>query len=117
MNSFVAARTLTEYPRGSHRWSLLILTVLASILGAYDFQLAPLLPILLPYLHMSRSAYGAFISFAVLISGISAFFGGPLADRYGRVLIIDVCLGLVTCPALPERADHQHRRVRDSAHC
>ena len=96
MNSFVAARTLTEYPRGSHRWSLLILTVLASILGAYDFQLAPLLPILLPYLHMSHTAYGLFITFTVLISGISAFFGGPLADRYGRVLIIDVCLGCVT---------------------
>src|SRR5580700_9573932 len=96
MNSFVAARTLTEYPRGRHRWSLLILTVLASILGAYDFQLAPLLPILLPYLHMSHTAYGAFIAFTVLISGISAFFGGPLADRYGRVLIIDVCLGFVT---------------------
>ncbi len=96
MNSFVATRTLTEYPRGAHRWSLLILTVLASILGAYDFQLAPLLPILLPYLHMSHTAYGAFITFTVLISGISAFFGGPLADRYGRVLIIDVCLGFVT---------------------
>jgi len=96
MNSFVKARTLSEYPRGGHRWSLLMLTVLASILGAYDFQLAPLLPILLPYLHMSHLAYGAFVSFAVLISGISAFFGGPLADRYGRVLIIDVCLGLVT---------------------
>src|SRR5271170_3755207 len=96
MNSFVATRTLTEYPRGAHRWSLLILTVLASILGAFDFQLAPLLPILLPYLHMSHTAYGAFVTFAVLISGISAFFGGPLADRYGRVLITDVCLGLVT---------------------
>src|SRR6202045_1043189 len=96
MNSFVAARTLTEYPLGSHRWSLLILTVLASILGAYDFQLAPLLPILLPYLHMSHTAYGAFIAFTVLIGGISAAFGGPLADRYGRVLILDVCLGLVT---------------------
>src|SRR5271156_6826178 len=96
MNSFVAARTLTEYPRGSHRWSLLILTVLASILGAYDFQLAPLLPILLPYLHLKPLSYGEFVAFTVLISGISAFFGGPLADRYGRVLIIDVCLGLVT---------------------
>ncbi|HSZ23467.1 MAG TPA: MFS transporter [Candidatus Sulfotelmatobacter sp.] len=96
MNSFVAARTLTEYPRGGHRWRLLILTVLASILGAYDFQLAPLLPILLPYLHMSHTAYGAFITFTVLISAISAFFGGPLADRYGRVLIIDICLGFVT---------------------
>jgi MFS family permease len=96
MNRFSAARTLTEYPRGSHRWSLLILTVLASILGAYDFQLAPLLSIMLPALHMSHTQYGAFVTFAVMISGISAFFGGPLADRYGRVLIIDVCLGLVT---------------------
>ena len=96
MNSFVAARTLTEYPRGGHRWRLLILTVLASILGAYDFQLAPLLPILLPYLHLKPLSYGEFVAFTVLISGISAFFGGPLADRYGRVLIIDVCLGLVT---------------------
>ena len=97
MNSFVASRTLAEYPRGAHRWSLLLLTVLASILGAYDFQLAPLLPILLPYLHLSHVGYGAFVTFAVLTSGVSAFFGGPLADRYGRVLIIDVCLGLVTC--------------------
>src|SRR5579863_8623475 len=96
MNSFVAARTLTEYPRGSHRWSLLMLTVLASILGAFDFQLAPLLPILLPYLHMSHVAFGGFITFSVMISAISAFFGGPLADRYGRVLIVDICLGLVT---------------------
>src|SRR5258708_11801379 len=96
MNSFVAARTLTEYPRGRHRWALLFLTVLASILGAYDFQLAPLLPILLSYLHMSHTAYGAFIAVTVLISGISAFFGRPLAYRYGRVLIIDLCLGCVT---------------------
>jgi len=29
MNSFVQARTLSEYPRGAHRWSLLMLTVLA----------------------------------------------------------------------------------------
>src|ERR1700734_4446141 len=96
MNSFVAARTLPEYPRGGHRWRLLILPGLPSILGAYDFQLAPLLPILLPYLHMGHTAYGAFIAFTVLISAISAFFGGPLADRYGRVLIIDICLGFVT---------------------
>src|ERR1700731_2464901 len=98
MNSFVQARTLSEYPRGGHRWSLLMLKVLASILGAYDFQLAPLLPILLPYLHMSHLAYGAFGRWPVFNGGIPSAFGGPLADRYGRVLILDVCLGLV--PAL-----------------
>ncbi|HEY6395607.1 MAG TPA: MFS transporter, partial [Candidatus Binataceae bacterium] len=96
MNRFVSARTLNEYPRGIHRWTLLGLTVLATILASYEFQLAPLLPILLPYLHMSHIGYGYFITFAVLVSGISAFLGGPLADRYGRVVLIDICLGLVT---------------------
>ncbi len=117
MNSFVAARTLTEYPRGSHRWSLLILTVLASILGAYDFQLAPLLPILLPYLHMSHTAYGAFITFTVMAAGISAFFGGPLADRYGRVLIIGCLPWPRHLPVVPERVDHQHHDLRDHPPC
>ncbi|HEY6417461.1 MAG TPA: MFS transporter [Candidatus Binataceae bacterium] len=95
MNSFVAARTLNEYPRGAHRWSLLLLTVLTSILASYEFQLAPLLPLLLPYLHMSPLQYGALLTFIVLIGGISAAFGGPLADRYGRVILIDICLAAV----------------------
>ncbi len=90
----VASRTLLEYPRGAHRWSLLGLTVIATILASYEFQLAPILSLLLPYLHLSQVGYGYFITFAVLISGISAFFGGPLADRYGRVILIDICLGL-----------------------
>jgi len=74
---------------------LLLLTVLASILASYEFQLAPLLPLLLPYIHMSTIAYGLFISFAVGSAAIAAFFGGPLADRYGRVALIDACLGAV----------------------
>jgi MFS family permease len=95
MGSFVAARTLSVYPRGSYRWTLLGLTVLATILASYEFQLAPILPLILPYLHMSHTGYGFFITFAVMISGISAFYGGPLADRYGRVVLIDACLGAV----------------------
>jgi len=95
MSTFAEARTLNEYPQGAYRWTLLLLTVLATVLASYEFQLAPLLPLLLPYIHMSTIAYGYFISFAVLIAAISAFFGGPLADRYGRVVIIDACLGIV----------------------
>jgi MFS family permease len=94
LSRFTAARTLHEYPHGSHRWSLLLLTVVATILASYEFQLAPILPILLPFLHLSQVGYGYFITFAVLVSGISAFFGGPLADRYGRVALIDLCLGV-----------------------
>jgi MFS family permease len=96
MGSFTERRTIHEYPRGAHRWTLLLLTVLAAILASYEFQLAPILPLLLPYLHLSHLGYGYFVTFAVLVSGISAFFGGPLADRYGRVVIIDACLGVVT---------------------
>jgi len=77
MTGFVAARTLDTYPRGAHRWRLLLLTVLASILGAYEFQLAPLLSLLLPDIHMTTIAYGWFITFAVMISPSPRF----MADR------------------------------------
>lgn len=93
---FIAARTLDSYPVGRHRWALLGLTVMATILAAYEFNLAPLLPLLLPYLHMSKVTYGYFITFAVLTSGVAAFYGGPLADRYGRVVLIDACLACTT---------------------
>jgi OPA family glycerol-3-phosphate transporter-like MFS transporter len=96
MPDFRKTRTLEEYPLGIHRWSLLLLTVLATLLAAYEFQLAPILPLLLPYLQLGHLQYGYFVTFTVLISGISAFFGGPLADRYGRVVILDGCLAVIT---------------------
>ena len=93
--SFSESRTLHEYPRGAYRWALLLLTVVATMLASFEFQLAPILSLLLPFLHLSKVGYGYFVSFSVLISALSAFFGGPLADRYGRVVIIDVCLAIV----------------------
>ena len=96
MLHFAESRTLTEYPRGAHRWTLLLLTVLAAVLTGYEFQLAPILPLLLPYLHMSHILYSYYITFSVLVGAISAFFGGPLADRYGRVMILDACLAIIT---------------------
>ncbi|HKN02159.1 MAG TPA: MFS transporter [Candidatus Binataceae bacterium] len=96
MPNFAQSRTLGEYPRGAHRWTLLLLTVLAAVLAGYEFQLAPILPLLLPFLHLGHLQYGYFITFTVLIAAISAFFGGPLADRYGRVVILDACLAVIT---------------------
>jgi OPA family glycerol-3-phosphate transporter-like MFS transporter len=96
MASFSERRVLHEYPRGGHRWALLLLTVLSTILASYEFQLNPILPLILPYVHLSLLGYSLFITFSVAIGALSAFFGGPLADRYGRVLIIDACLGAVT---------------------
>jgi MFS family permease len=96
MPDFAKSRTLYEYPLGVHRWILLLLTVLAALLASYEFQLAPISPLLLPYLHLGHLQYGYFLTFTVLISGISAFFGGPLADRYSRVMILDACLAVIT---------------------
>jgi MFS family permease len=70
--------------------------VLAVVLISYEFQLAPILSLLLPFLHMSKLGYGYFVAAATVISAVSAFIGGPLADRYGRVVIIDFCLGVIT---------------------
>ena len=70
MSRFTERRTIHEYPRGAHRWTLLLLTVLAAVLASYEFQLAPILPLLLPYLHLSKLGYGYFITFAVMVSAI-----------------------------------------------
>ena len=74
----------------------MLLTVLAVVLISYEFQLAPVLSLLLPFLHMRNSATAYFVSAALLISAFSAFVGGPLADRYGRVVIINFCLAVIT---------------------
>ncbi len=55
MGSFKERRTLHEYPTGGYRWTLLLLTVLSVVLASYEFQLAPVLPLLLPFLHMTQT--------------------------------------------------------------
>ena len=75
-------RTLETYPVGAHRWAMLMLTVLATIISFYEFQFAPLLPLWIPTLHFSLENFTVFLLFAVLLSGGSAMIGGPLADRH-----------------------------------
>jgi nitrate/nitrite transporter NarK len=89
---FAAYRTLEAYPTGWYRRGLLALTVLATIISFYEFQFAPLLPLWLPQLHFSLEKFSAFLFFVVLLSGAAAMIGGPLADRHGRVVVIDMCL-------------------------
>src|SRR5689334_17058736 len=88
-------RTLETYPVGAHRWAMLMLTVLATIVSFYEFQFAPLLPLWIPALHFSLEDFTVFLLFAVLLSGASAMIGGPLADRHGRIIVIDVCLAII----------------------
>src|SRR6202158_2533601 len=88
-------RTLETYPVGAHRWAMLMLTVLATIVSFYEFQFAPLFPLWIPTLHFSLENFTVFLLFAVLLSGGSAMIGGPLADRHGRIIVIDVCLAII----------------------
>jgi MFS family permease len=44
-------------------------------------------------LHFTAKEFGYFLSIGVVLSGVSTLVGGSLADRYGRVVVIDTCLG------------------------
>ena len=89
---FARHRVLETYPTGWPRWWMLILTVLATIVSFYEFGFSALLPLWLPTLHFTREQFGWFLTCAVFLSGFSAMAGGPLADRHGRVVVIDACL-------------------------
>jgi MFS family permease len=86
-------RTLDVYPTGAYRWGLLILTFASAMIALSDLSFAGLLPLFMSTLHFSAKDFSHYLIFAVLISGVAAMVGGPIADRRGRVLMIDLCLG------------------------
>jgi sugar phosphate permease len=92
---FAKHRVLETYPTGWHRWWMLLLTVFATIVSFYEFGFSALLPLWLPSLHFTREQFGWFLTCVVFLSGFSAMAGGPLADRHGRVVVIDLCLGVI----------------------
>ncbi len=92
---FARNRVLETYPIGAYRWWMLGLTVIATIVGFYEFGFSALLPYWMKSLHFTEEEFTHFLAFAVFLSAISAMFGGPLADRHGRVVVIDVCLVII----------------------
>lgn len=92
---FAKHRVLETYPTGGYRWGLLILAVMATMVSFYEFGFSALLPLWIPTLHFTEGDFSYFLTFAVILSAISAMAGGPLADRHGRVVVIDVCLGAI----------------------
>jgi predicted MFS family arabinose efflux permease len=89
---FAAHRTLETYPSGLYRWWMLLLTVFATIVSFYEFGFSAMLPLWMPSLHFTIGQFSWFLTCAVFLSGFSAMAGGPLADRHGRVIVIDLCL-------------------------
>jgi MFS family permease len=92
---FQAKRTLDVYPTGAYRWVLLLLTFASAMIALSDLSFAGLLPLFMSTLHFTAKDFSHYLIFAVLISGIAAMVGGPIADRHGRVLMIDLCLGAI----------------------
>jgi MFS family permease len=92
---FAQHRTLDRYPEGAYRWWMLALTVMATVVSFYEFGFSALLPYWMKSLHFSEEEFTHFLALAVFLSAVSAMFGGPLADRHGRVVVIDVCLVII----------------------
>lgn len=82
------ARSLDSYPVGRRRYGLLLMAVVASLVGSYEAQISPVLPLLLKALSMSLATYGAIAAASVVAGAVAAAAGGPLADRWGRVTLL-----------------------------
>jgi OPA family glycerol-3-phosphate transporter-like MFS transporter len=95
-------RELDEYPTGLHRIWLLAMAVLAILIGSYEAQIAPVVPLLERDLHMSLATYGLVSSVALLAGGLAAMVAGRLTDHYGRVRLLSPCILLtgVCCFAM-----------------
>jgi len=90
-------RQLDTYPTGSRRVWLLGMAVVASLIGNYEAQIAPIVPILLPDLHMSLVTYGNISAVALVAGALAGLLGGRLTDSVGRVKVL---VPLMLCTAV-----------------
>ncbi|MET7463104.1 MFS transporter [Nonomuraea sp. NPDC005501] len=90
-----SVRELDEYPTGARRMKILTMAVLAVLIGSYEAQIAPVVPLLLKDLDMSLATYGAVSGAAAVSGAVASALGGRLTDRVGRVRLL-VPLMLVT---------------------
>lgn len=88
MASWVESRYIVKYPVGWLRVGLLVLVIIANIVANYEGELAPVVPIMLPALHLSLTNYGFIVAGCAVVSAIVAVFSGPFIDRYGRTLFV-----------------------------
>ncbi|MBX6386615.1 MAG: MFS transporter [Microbispora sp.] len=91
-------RELGEYPTGARRMKILTMAVLAVLIGSYEAQIAPVVPLLLKDLDMSLATYGAVSAAAAVAGAVASMIGGRLTDRLGRVrLLVPLMLLTALC--------------------
>lgn len=91
------SRQLESYPVGRRRHWLLLVAVVAALVGSYEATISPVLPLLLKALHMTLAEYGAIAALSVVAGAVSAALSGPLADRWGRVMLLVPALLVTGC--------------------
>ncbi len=91
-------RELDEYPGEMRRLWILSMAVLAVLIGSYEAQIAPVVPLLLSDLRISLPTYGAVSAAATVAGAIAAGIGGRLTDHFGRVrLLVPLLLLTAVC--------------------
>jgi MFS family permease len=91
-------RQLDEYPEGLRRLWILAMAVLAVLIGSYEAQIAPVVPLLLTDLHIELTTYGSVSAVATVSGALAAVLGGRLTDHLGRVrLLVPLMLLTALC--------------------
>lgn len=87
-------RELRRYPQGWTQVWLLALVVVANVVHSYEAELAPVAPLLIPYLKLSLVQYGLIVALTTMVSGFSALAAGSRFDRYGRAVFVVASTGV-----------------------
>lgn len=81
-------RDVTVYPRGWLQVGLLVLVIIANIVANYEGELAPVVPLLLPFLKLGLVSYGLIVGGTTVVSGLVAMVLGSRFDRNGRTFYV-----------------------------
>ncbi len=81
-------RELDHYPLGRRRLFLLFVAVLATLIASYEAQIAPVLPLIMHDIGMTKEQYGWVVAATVVFSAVGAMLFGPVCDRLGRTAVL-----------------------------
>jgi MFS family permease len=81
-------RELDSYPLGQRRVFLLFVAVLATLIASYEAQIAPVLPLIMHDIGMTKEQYGWIVAATVVFSAVGAMLFGPICDRLGRTAVL-----------------------------
>lgn len=98
MSSLFYIRELDHYPVGRRRIFLLFVAVVATLIASYEAQIAPILPLLMQDIGMTKEQYGLVVMATVVFSALGAVAFGPVCDKLGRTaVLVPALFGTAVC--------------------